>query len=120
MPLKKPPIQEARESVHPDQTVSEMVEEVLQRQARALLQRSGCSLQKALEAVLRTNAGQQLSNLRDGPHAQQKVREWQENLLWERALERLGMVSYMEWLEGIEVRTESHALLEEEFASLQG
>ena len=106
--------------MYPDQTVSEMAEEVLQRQARALHERSGRSLQKALEAVLRTSAGRRLSDLRDGPHAQEKAREWQEDLLWERALERLGMASYVEWLEGGEVRTERHALLEEELASLQG
>jgi len=106
--------------VHPDQSVYEMVEEVLERQAKSVLERSGCSPREACEAVSHTDAGRQLGSLRDGPHAQEKVREWQENLLWERALERLGMVSYMEWLEGIEVRTERHALLEEELASLQG
>src|SRR5215213_9860765 len=31
--------------------------------------------------------------LRDGPHAQERARDWQEGLLWERAFERLeGMV----------------------------
>jgi hypothetical protein len=31
-----------------------MVDEVLQRQAKVVLERSGCSLQQALEAVLQT------------------------------------------------------------------
>ena len=106
--------------MHPEQRVYEMVEEVLQRQATDLCKQSGCSPQEALEAILRTVAGRQLSDLREGPHAQEKAREWQEFLLWERALERLGMERYMEWLEGRETRTEYHALLEEELTSLQG
>ncbi len=106
--------------MHPDQTVSEMDEEVPQRQARAPHERSGRSLPDVLEAVLRTGAGRRLSDSGDGPHARAKAREWQEDLLWERALERLGMARYMEWLEGREVRTERHALLEEELASLRG
>jgi hypothetical protein len=130
---------EERESMRPDQTVYEMVEEVLQRQAKALLERNGYSLREAMEAVLQTDAGRELRELRDGAHAQEKAREWQENLLWYRTLERLeGMVasdtvrrfaterhyswleSYMEWLEGKEERAEYHALLEEELASLRG
>ena len=125
--------------MRPDQTVYEMVEEVLQRQAKALLECNGYSLREAMEAVLQTDAGRELRELRDGPHAQVKAREWQENLLWEWTLERLeGMVasdtvrrfaterhyswleSYMEWLEGKEERAEYHALLEEELASLRG
>jgi hypothetical protein len=116
-----------------------MVEEVLQRQAKALLERSGYSLQEAMESVLQTDAGRELRELRDGPHAQEKVRDWQENLLWNRTLERLeGMVasdtvmrfaterhyswleSYIDWLEGKEGRAEYHALLEQELASLRG
>jgi len=119
MPLKASPLRR-KESMHPEQRVYEMVEEVLQRQATDLCKRSGCSPQEALEAILRTVAGRQLSDLREGPHAQEKAWEWQEGLLWERALERLGMGRYMEWLEGREARTEYHALLEEELASLQG
>ena len=125
--------------MRPDQTVYEMVEGVLGRQANALLERSGCSLQEALEVVLQTDAGRQLRELRDGPHAHEKARDWQENLLWERALERLEdlvtldavprfaaerpyswVEGYMEWLEGKEARAEYHALLEEELASLRG
>jgi hypothetical protein len=71
--------------------------------------------------------------MRDGPHAQQKARDCQEELLRERTLERPeGMVrrdaaarsatehhyswleSYVEWLEGKEARSEYYTLLEEE------
>ena len=67
----------------------EMVEEVLERQAKVVLERSGCSPQEALEAVIQTDAGRQLGGLRDGPCAQEEARDWQEGLLWERAFERL-------------------------------
>jgi hypothetical protein len=40
-----------------EQTVSEMAEEVLSRQARAHAQRTGQSLAEALEVVLKTPAG---------------------------------------------------------------
>ena len=129
--------------MHPDQSVYEMVEEVLQRQAKVVLKRSGCSAQEALEAVSQTKAGRELGGLRDGPHAQESARNWQEGLLWERAFERLeGMVrldavsrfgafpteghywwleSYMERLEGKEARAEYYMLLEAAgLASLRG
>ena len=124
----------------PEHSVYEMVEEVLERQAKDVVERDGCSPPEALQAVLQTDAGRELRSLRDGPHAQQEASEWQENLLWERTLERLegSMVvsdvvrrfaterhyswveGYMEWLEGKEERVEYHALLEEELASLSG
>ena len=129
--------------MHPDQSVYKMVEEVLERQAKVVLERSGCSAQEALEAVSQTDAGRQLGGLRDGPHAQERARDWQEELLWERAFERLeGMVrldavsrfaplateghyswleGYMERLEGKEARAEYYILLEAAgFASLRG
>jgi hypothetical protein len=130
--------------VRPEQSVQEMVDGVLQRQAKVVLERSRCSPQQALEAVLQTDAGRQLRGLGGGPRAQEeKARGWQEGLLRERNLERLeGVVAldaaaagrfrfgterhyswvedYMEWMRGKEKRTEYHALLEEELASLRG
>jgi len=121
-----------------------MVEEVLERQAKVVLERSSCSAQEALEAVIQTEAGRQLGGLRDGPHAHERARDWQEGLLWERAFERLeGMVrvdavsrfgafsseghyywwleGYMERLEGKEARAEYYMLLEAAgLASLRG
>jgi len=62
-----------------------MIEEILKRQAKeVVLERGGCSLQEALEAVIRTDAGRQLDELRDGPRAQEKARDWQENLCGSR------------------------------------
>ena len=46
-----------------EQTVNEMAQVVLSRQARALAQRTGEPLLEALEAVLETPAGRQLEEL---------------------------------------------------------
>ncbi len=128
-----------KKSVQKDQTVSEMAEEVLMRQAKALADRSGQSLGDALEAVANTEAGRQLRELASGEHQHEKAQAWQASVLWERAEERLmhlitsdalsrfaaerhysWVEGYMEWLEGKEERAEYHALLEEELASLRG
>ena len=73
-----------------EQTVNEMAQEVLSRQARALAQRTGEPLLEALEAVLETSAGRQLVELRDGPHHDEETRYWQANLLFERVSEHAG------------------------------
>jgi hypothetical protein len=72
------------------QTVDEMAEEVLSRQARALAQRTGEPLVEALEDVLETPAGRQLEGLRCGPHRHEQTRYWQANLLFERVSEQAG------------------------------
>jgi hypothetical protein len=126
----------------PDQNVAEMAEEVLTRQAKAMLAQTGLSFESALEAVASTEAGQQLRELATGEHRLEKAQDWQVSLFEERAEGRrlmdLGIASestlsrfvaerhyswvenYMEWLKGKEERPEYHALLEEELASLRG
>ena len=122
-----------------DQTVSEMAEEALERQAKALAHRSGQSLEDARQAVSDTEAGRQLKGLANGEHRHEKAQNWQGRVLWDRAEERLlhlfasealsrlvserhysWLEGYMEWLEGKEERAHYHALLEEELASLRG
>jgi hypothetical protein len=107
--------------MRPEQTVLEMVEEVLMRQAKALLEQSGQSFEAALAAVSKTDAGRQLIELAEGPHRNQRAREWQEGLAREREEERhyFWIEGYMEWLEGKEARGEYYTLLEE-LASLRG
>ena len=73
-----------------EQTVNEMAQVVLSRQARALAQRSGESFVEALEAVVETPAGRQLEELRCGPHRDEETRSWQANLLFERVSEQAG------------------------------
>jgi hypothetical protein len=123
-----------------EQTVTEMAEEVLSRQAKAMLAQTGQSFESALETVASTEAGQQLRELANAEHRHKKAQDWQVSVFWERAEGRemhLGIASdtlsrfvaerhyswvenYMEWLEGKEERPEYHALLEEELASLRG
>ena len=122
-----------------DQSVSEMAEEALMRQAKALAHQSGHSLEDARQAVADTEAGRQLRDLASGKHRHEKAQEWQASVFWDRAEERLmhhfgsealsrfaaerhysWLESYMGWLEGKEERVHYHALLEEELASLRG
>jgi hypothetical protein len=73
-----------------EQTVNEVAQVVLWRQARALAQRTGEPLLEALEAVLETPAGKQLEELRSSPHQDEETRYWQANLLFERVSEQAG------------------------------
>jgi hypothetical protein len=107
--------------MHKAQTVSEMVEEILARQAKALVERTGQPFQAALEVVSKTDAGRQLRELANGEHRDERAREWQVGLALKRAEERryLWVEGYMERLEGKEARAEYYTLLEE-LASLRG
>jgi hypothetical protein len=125
--------------VQRDQTVSEMAQEVLMRQAKALARRGRQSLEDAHQAVSDTEAGRQLKDLANGEHRHEKAKDWQASVFWGRAEERSmhhfgskalsrlaaerhysWLESYMGWLEGKEERVQYHALLEEELASLRG
>src|SRR5215212_10687683 len=116
-----------------DQTVSQMAQEVLTRQAPALAHRSGRSFEDASQAVSDTEAGRRLRELANGEHRHEKAREWQAGVFWERAEERLmhlyssealsrladeghywWLEGHLERLEGKEQRrTRYYALLEE-------
>jgi hypothetical protein len=118
------PLEEGDEGgviVRPEQTVSEMVEEVLMRQAKALVEQTGQTFTAAMNAVSNTDAGRQLRELAEGPHRDQRARDWQLGLLQERAEERhyMWIEGYLEWLEGKEARAEYYSLLEE-LASIRG
>ena len=114
-------------TVQREQTVLEMVEEVLERQAKALADNTGQPFESALEIVARTEAGRQLRELRDGPNRHEKARDWQADLAWGRAEERLMRLmasgpstdrrytwvqDYLVRLEGKEAREEYYAVLE--------
>ena len=71
-----------------DQSVSQMAQEALMRQARALAQRSGNSLEDARQAVVDTEAGRQLRDLAQGKHRHEKAQQWQASVFWERAEQR--------------------------------
>jgi hypothetical protein len=74
--------------MHKNQRVTDMAVEVLARQARARARQTGGSFEEALKAVLETEAGRQLGELRDGPHRDKRAEAWQEDLLRERVRER--------------------------------
>ena len=122
-----------------DQSVSEMAQEALMRQAKALARRSGQYLEDARQAVSDTEAGRQLKGLAKGEHRHEMAKEWQASVFWGRAEERSmrlyrsetlsrlaaeGHYSWLEgyvgWLEGKEERAHYRALLDEELASLGG
>ena len=72
-----------------DQSVEEMANEVLMRQAKARAERTGESIEEAMEAVLNTEAGAQLRELREVPRDEESVVEWRVGMARERA-EELG------------------------------
>jgi predicted component of type VI protein secretion system len=79
---------EEESTVSKDRSVEKMAHEVLMRQAKARVDRTGESIEEALEAVLNTEAGTQLRELRDLPHDEGSVEEWQVGMARERAQER--------------------------------
>ena len=79
---------EEESTVSEDRSVEEMANEVLMRQAKAHADRSGEPIEEALAAVLNTEAGTQLRELRDVPHDEESVEEWQVGMARERAQER--------------------------------
>jgi hypothetical protein len=120
-----------------NQSVFEMVEDILARQAKSLADKTGQPLERALDLV--TDAGQQLRELANGEYCNEKARDWQASMLWDRAEELLmhliasdtisrfaaerpnsWLEGYMKWLEGKEERAGYYSLLEEELASLRG
>jgi hypothetical protein len=74
--------------VSEDRSVEQMAHEVLVRQAKARADRTGEPIEEAMEAVLNTEAGAQLSDLRDAPRDEESVEEWRVGMARDRAEER--------------------------------
>jgi len=70
------------------QRVADMAVEVLDRQAVARAEWTGEPLDEALKTVLETEAGQQLTGLREGPHRDEVAEQWQDELAPKRARKR--------------------------------
>jgi hypothetical protein len=70
------------------QTVAEMAVDVLARQAGTRATRTGEPFEEALKAILETEAGRQLGELRDGSHRKESAQRWQKDLARERTRER--------------------------------
>jgi hypothetical protein len=74
--------------MHKNQRVAAMAVDVLARQAGDRAKQTGEPFDEALNAVLQTEAGRQLGELRDGSHRDEQAERWQEDLVRERARER--------------------------------
>jgi hypothetical protein len=108
--------------VHPDRTVPEIVEEVPKRRTRILGERTEEPLQRAMRDASETGATGRFEGLAGGDVGEWGAEVWRGMLPWARAEERhySWLESYMGWMKGREGRTQGHALLEEELASLRG
>ena len=78
--------------MQPEQTVAEMANEVLMRQAKARADQNGEPIEAAMGVVVETEAGKQLRQLRDGPHGDESVEQWQVRIARERARERADVL----------------------------
>ena len=74
--------------MHKNQRVANVAVDVLARKAGDYAKRTGEPFEEALKGVLETEAGRQLGELRDGPHRDEKAKEWQKDLAEQRAEER--------------------------------
>ena len=74
-----------RSTMREDQSVAEMANEVLMRQAKIRSERNGEPIEVAMQAVLNTEAGKQLRELRNGPHGEESLEEAQVGAARERA-----------------------------------
>ena len=75
--------------MHKNQRVADMAVDVLARQAGERANQTGESFEVALKGVLETEAGRQLTELRDGAHRAEKAERWQEDLVQQRAQKRV-------------------------------
>ena len=74
--------------MHKNQRVTDMAVDILARQAGAHAKRTGKPFEESLKAVLETEAGRQLGELRDGPHRDERAEDWQQDLVRNRTQER--------------------------------
>lgn len=88
MPLAKGRAPGKERVMRENQQVAEMADEILARQTRDRVRRTGEPYEQALEAILQTEAGHQLQELRDGPHGAERAQAWQEGLAEERRRRR--------------------------------
>ena len=64
--------------MHTKQRVTDMAQEVLERQTRDRVERTGEPFEEALKAVFETEAGRQ--ELRHGQHGDEEAQRWQERI----------------------------------------
>ncbi len=74
--------------MHEEQRVADMAVEAMARQAKDSAERTGRTVEGAMEDVLKTEAGQKLGGLCDGPRGNERSDRWQEALAPDRVEER--------------------------------
>ncbi len=99
--------------MHKNQRVSDMAAEVLARQAKAYAKQTGEAFEDALESVLKTEAGRQLRELRDGPHGGTRAFQWQGEITRERRRERVQAAWEQFMLMEVELRELAQRELEQ-------
>ena len=88
MGLGEAPLTIGKEAMQKDQRVADMATEALARQVRAYAKQTAEPFEGALKAVLKTEAGRQLGELRGGPLRDKSAQQWQEDLPRKSAEER--------------------------------
>jgi hypothetical protein len=88
MPRYRGKSPEEKKAMQENPRLADMAGEVLVRQAKARVEQTGEALEEALKAVLETEAGRQLKELRDGPHRDERAKQWQDELARRRGNER--------------------------------
>jgi hypothetical protein len=91
-----------------------MAVEVLARQTRAQARQTGETFEDALESVLKTEAGGQLKELRDGPHSGMRAFQWQGDLTRKRRRERIQAA----WKQFVVMEAEQRELEQEKKSQL--
>ena len=74
--------------MHEKQQVAGVADEVSKRQARLQAEQTGGTPERSMAEVSKTEAGQMLGGLRDGPHRDEDSTQWQDDLATKRAEER--------------------------------
>ena len=75
-------------AMHKEQRAADMATAATRRQAETDAERTSEPFEGALKAVLETEGGRQLTELRDGPHRAQSAQRWQQDMARKRAQER--------------------------------
>ena len=68
--------------------MSDVADLALARQAKARTERTGESHREVLKAVMKTELGQRLEGLRNGPYRDEEAQRWQDELAPKRAKKR--------------------------------
>ena len=81
-------MKKGKEAMQKDQRVADMATEALARQVRAYAKQTAEPFEGALKAVLKSEAGRQLGEMRNGSLRDKSAQQWQEDLPRKSAVQR--------------------------------